>query len=334
MRSGGGGSTIVELARDGDLTSDGATLIEDITSGNLINDVGQVAFVADYSQPSVLRDGVFVAGDEGITLVGPGLLPGGSTATNNMRVAGLNDAGQVAFATEFVGGGIDPLSGVYVADANAPTLIAFEDTATPDGKFYRRFLNESITLNEDGQVAFLAELSDTANGPLSGRGLFFYDPVAGLEQIVRTGASFDGSTVSGLSFTGTVPSVSLSPDAGFSGLNDMGQVAFAYSLANGQSGVAVWTPPLWGDYNDDGIVDTADYIVWRQNKDTTDPLPNDAIGGMIGAAHFNQWQAHFGETAGEGELEVGVIAAPEPGGVVLWIVAAAVEGLRRRKRAR
>jgi hypothetical protein len=55
---------------------------------------------------------------------------------------------------------------------------------------------------------------------------------------------------------------------------------------------------LVGDYNGNGIVDAADYIVWRKNQGTTHMLPNDSIGGTIGAAQYDQWRAHFGQTAG------------------------------------
>jgi hypothetical protein len=55
-------------------------------------------------------------------------------------------------------------------------------------------------------------------------------------------------------------------------------------------------PTLLGDYNDDGSVDAADYVVYRKHAGTSTPLPNDAIGGVIGAAHLNQWKANFGNT--------------------------------------
>jgi glucose/arabinose dehydrogenase len=51
-----------------------------------------------------------------------------------------------------------------------------------------------------------------------------------------------------------------------------------------------------GDYNDDGTVDAADYVVWRNNVGTNVLLPNDAIGNTIGPAHYDQWRANFGET--------------------------------------
>ncbi len=53
---------------------------------------------------------------------------------------------------------------------------------------------------------------------------------------------------------------------------------------------------LSGDYNNNGVVDAADYAVWRKNQNTTRDLPNDPIGGTIGTAQFNQWRAQFGKS--------------------------------------
>src|SRR6185503_2156451 len=66
-----------ELVRRSDLLGDGITTIGDIsTSGSfvldpipIINDAGQIAFSAKYTQPSISRFGVFVAGDTGTQLV-------------------------------------------------------------------------------------------------------------------------------------------------------------------------------------------------------------------------------------------------------------------------
>ncbi len=46
---------------------------------------------------------------------------------------------------------------------------------------------------------------------------------------------------------------------------------------------------LSGDYNHDGVVDAADYVVWRQGLGTT-YTPGD----------YNLWRAHFGQSAGSG----------------------------------
>jgi hypothetical protein len=64
-----------------------------------------------------------------------------------------------------------------------------------------------------------------------------------------------------------------------------------------------------GDYNDNGVVDAADYVVWRENQGTMNTLPNDNIGGTIGPNHYTQWRANFGKSAGGSALGN---AVPEP----------------------
>jgi hypothetical protein len=57
---------------------------------------------------------------------------------------------------------------------------------------------------------------------------------------------------------------------------------------------------LAGDYNYDGRVDAADYVVWRKNEGTTNQLPNDPIGGVIGPAQYNIWRAKYGQASSSG----------------------------------
>ncbi len=64
---------------------------------------------------------------------------------------------------------------------------------------------------------------------------------------------------------------------------------------------------LAGDYNDDGIVDAADYLVWRNHVGTSFNLANDEIGGTVGAAHYTQWKQNFGA-----RYEAALVAASTP----------------------
>ncbi|HEX2473525.1 MAG TPA: choice-of-anchor tandem repeat NxxGxxAF-containing protein [Lacipirellulaceae bacterium] len=321
-------SGVVELAREGDTADDGMTTIETIASNQIsINDAGQMAFAAEYTQPGARRDGIFLVDEQSIRLVVPGILPQGGT-TNNMRVVGLNNAGRVAFYTEFLGI-VD--AGIYLTGPAGPEVIALEDAALPTGgKFFRSFFSNSIAMNEHGQVVFLAELANSANGPLSGRGLFLHDPQMGLQTILQTGENFEGSTVSELLFTGTHFLLTHSPDTSFDGLNNSGQVAFAFSLANNNRGLAVWSPDiaLDGDFNGDGVVDAADYVVWRKND-----------GSQAG---YDLWRTNFGRTAGAASgaapssprLGEPTAAVPEPANVLLPLIASVVGVFRRRAVAR
>lgn len=75
---------------------------------------------------------------------------------------------------------------------------------------------------------------------------------------------------------------------------------------------------LPGDYNQDGIVDAADYVVWRNSEGQTVAVGSGADGnldGQISSTDFDVWRAHFGQTAGAG---MGAFAnVPEPASAVL-----------------
>lgn len=56
---------------------------------------------------------------------------------------------------------------------------------------------------------------------------------------------------------------------------------------------------LAGDYNNDGVVNIADYTVWRDHLgQPSGSLLNDVDGGVIGAAQYQTWKLHFGDIAG------------------------------------
>lgn len=50
---------------------------------------------------------------------------------------------------------------------------------------------------------------------------------------------------------------------------------------------------LAGDYNNDGVVDSRDYVVWR-NSVPSATLPNDTTPGSVTTADYQAWRANFG----------------------------------------
>lgn len=89
-------------------------------------------------------------------------------------------------------------------------------------------------------------------------------------------------------------------------------------------------PVLAGDYNNNGVIDAADYVVWR-NSIGQATLTNRGTGitGPVGQADYNYWRAHFGQTAGSGALDGS--AVPEPATLVFSLVAVIACGLCRRR---
>jgi hypothetical protein len=87
-----------------------------------------------------------------------------------------------------------------------------------------------------------------------------------------------------------------------------------------------------GDYNGNGIVDAADYTVWRNSLGGINLAADGNRDGMIDDDDYAVWKSNFGETAGSGSGAMGSNAAvPEPAAAVLWLIAASVACATRRR---
>jgi hypothetical protein len=88
-------------------------------------------------------------------------------------------------------------------------------------------------------------------------------------------------------------------------------------------------PGITGDYNNDGKVDAADYVMWRKAQGTTTVLANDPVGGTIGTAQYNNWRANFGNPPGAGS-GLGGASVPEPASFGLLLIGLVALCSRRR----
>jgi hypothetical protein len=114
----------------------------------------------------------------------------------------------------------------------------------------------------------------------------------------------------------------------------VGGSPLAYSFQSDGLYLTVGPSGIAGDYNNNGIVDAADYVVWRKNAGTNNPLPNNPIPGTIGQQQYDQWRANFGKpiTGGTGLVSPASLTVPEPAASTFWI-ALTVLGLAQRRRA-
>ncbi len=91
-------------------------------------------------------------------------------------------------------------------------------------------------------------------------------------------------------------------------------------------------PQLSGDYNGDGVVDAADYTVWRDNLGSTSNLSADGDGsGTVDGADYLVWKANYG-SIGESSATTQSTAVPEPLTSVMALFAAASAWLLRTGR--
>jgi len=88
-------------------------------------------------------------------------------------------------------------------------------------------------------------------------------------------------------------------------------------------------PSVLGDYNNNGIVDAADYVVWRRTLGQSVTIPNDMTPGSVVSGDYTVWRSHFGQTSGGGS---GGGAVPEPGCWLFVLLGATGLSAARRKR--
>ena len=99
-----------------------------------------------------------------------------------------------------------------------------------------------------------------------------------------------------------------------------------------------WTPDGWpiravnsplGDYNHNGVVDAADYTIWRDTLGSTTDLRangNNIRGsaGVIDEADYVIWRNNFGKSGfGAGSGQATGAPIPEPPAILLFVMAAA-----------
>ena len=116
--------------------------------------------------------------------------------------------------------------------------------------------------------------------------------------------------------------------------NTDGDLIFKFGVLNG---AALITAPVTyvstgvpGDYNGNGIVDAADYTVWRDSLGKTGAgLAADGDGNnAVDQADYTYWKTRFGNTSGSGAGQAGSV--PEPTSLVLALTALVLLAQMRR----
>jgi hypothetical protein len=118
-------------------------------------------------------------------------------------------------------------------------------------------------------------------------------------------------------------------------VGSVGDLIFNFTEVGGDAlvtGLVNYVTGLAGDYNGDGVVDAADYTVWRDTTGSTGPgLAADGNGDMtVDAADYAIWRANFG-TSQAASSSLAAAAVPEPTAAWLLLVSIALawRGCRR-----
>jgi hypothetical protein len=278
-----------------------------IASGGLVNQ-GHVALSNgitdvygdvsnDTNDPAV---GITVSGNADATFWGD--------VTNTSGLFRVAAGSSATFFGGFGGAGISGSGDVYfeadITPGNSPGLAEFGGNVHlgPLANLVIEIAGTTAGTEYDAlEIAGAAELDGTLDVSL----LSGFEPGAGdVFEIITA----DGG------ISGTFASVSLPELAG----------ELSWNVGYGADSVVleVITPGLDGDYNGDGTVDLADYVVWRRND-----------GSQQG---YDTWRANFGQTSGggNGAADYGRAAVPEPSSVMLVSLGLALLTGSSRKRHR
>jgi hypothetical protein len=95
-------------------------------------------------------------------------------------------------------------------------------------------------------------------------------------------------------------------------------VGWGYETQSGVSILAGDTGARGGDYNNDGKVDAADYVLWRKGG----PIQNETVSpGVVDGQDYTAWRINYGGTwPGSGSGLGTGSAVPEPGSALLSLV--------------
>jgi hypothetical protein len=164
---------------------------------------------------------------------------------------------------------------------------------------FSSFGTSNAMINDTGKVAFDARYNNSANVGI------FAGPDVVNDRVISTGDVLFGETIQDLSLVG---------------FNNSGQVAVSISFAGAAHTIlAVATPTLPGDYNQNGTVDVADYVVWRKDPNRTQ-------------AGYDLWRSHFGQPGGSGAgIGLDGTAVPEATSLSLAAITLLLASTARRR---
>lgn len=262
--------------------------------------------------------------------------PGSSGNFSDVLLPVINGRGDVAFYgsggrsiqgfwKQLQGQGLEPVA-----------ITGFPVSSEAPGATFRVLSQEDwvFAMNNAGQVAFLGGLGGAGVTSSNNAAIFAQDTAGETRVVVRKGELLDVDdgpgvdlrTVAGIGFLEanlSGPTGTGNEDGRRSPFNDLGQLAFWASFTDGSSGVFVSNAVanFDGDYNGDGVVDAADYTVWRDtNGASGEGLAADGNrDGIINAGDYEVWKTTFGELVITGPGFGISRTAPEPSACLMVV---------------
>jgi hypothetical protein len=299
-----------------------------VASASSIEALGGARTVANPIALSLGQSILVVRGSNDLTLSGE-ISGAGSINMNGTGVLTLTGADNIVGETQVNSGKLlvnspGSLSTSNVTVASGATLggsgsingpVTSSGTIAPGASVGTLTLANSLTINDGSSLSF--ELGPGTNHDLItvGTDLTLPSGTAATLNLVNAGGMTAG-TYPIIDYTGTLTGNPLTAltlgtqPSGFSFalINNTGNTSIDLQVtATGPVGVQ-------GDYNNNGVVDAADYVVWRNGG----PLQNEVTGvtpGSVTPEDYDAWRARFGNTSGSGSA-----AVPEPGAMLLLLL--------------
>jgi hypothetical protein len=150
-----------------------------------------------------------------------------------------------------------------------------------------------------------------------------------------TAGTLNGNAAANRTVLGPVvitPSSPIQPEATFyihwvpvdlAGVADDGLAIDDFSIG------VVMGPGVATDYNNNNVVDAADYVIWRKRLNQAVTLPNDITPGTVTNQDYGEWRNRFGKTSGDIGSGAGALV-PEPASISLMFFACTFVLMRRR----
>ncbi|WP_425395234.1 PEP-CTERM sorting domain-containing protein [Aeoliella sp.] len=352
----GGNGTIAQLAVEQRLI---LTVDRDTTNVSISNPSSTSIAIDGYSVGSAVGS----INDSNFTGLGAGW---STSPTSSSRVTQLRNSGTTAFANgtlASIGTIFDPPAptefGVDSDDIEFSYTLSgnIEQTGFVNYVGDKRENNLVLTIDDNGMAAIQNEstLSVDIEGYTisSAGGLLDSDGWNSLDEQNAEGGLWAASPISDefrITELMNDSATTFSPLKGFnlgqlydnSGAGSVNDLTFQFLVAGEtepMTGIVVFgdlpdlTQGLEGDFNGDGFVNLADYVVWRNNLGAPDESVINNVGdGLNGvdAGDYVIWKDNFGISTGAA-ISVGPSKVPEPGSVSLLLILGAIISLIRKR---